>query len=622
MIIDDVFDRPISSTLANQGQTRITSVVDDAATAELRYELSTFVCDGQYARGLESILANFLAGRNGTSQTGAWVSGFFGSGKSHLLKVAAHLWSNTTFSDGQTARTLVRKLPEAIASHFVELDREGRRTGGVFSAAGSMPSGSTDAVRLTILGIILKAVGLPENYVQAKFCLWLHDQGVYDKVKAAIEASGRDFGREVANLHVSPHLAEAVRQSVFGFETAASVRDAFKNAFPRQIGDVTTSEFIAAAKQALLLKGRGKERPCTLLILDEVQQYIGNSYDRAVAFTETAEALQKEFDRRVMIVAAGQSALTDVEMLKKLFDRFRINVRLSDSDVEVVTRQVLLQKLPTARPEIESILGTSAGEISRELDGSKIAARRDDDKTLVDDYPLLPSRRRFWEECFRQIDAAGTSSQLRSQLQIIHDAIAKLKGQPVGYVIPADDLFDALAGDMVNTGVLLREISDRIFEFGRSDPLAARVSAIIFLISKLKRNSPSDIGVRATKAHIADLLIDDVSTDTSKFRDDVAAKLEKLVSDGALMKIDEEYRLQTREGMEWDRDFRERAVRIANDTATIQVERDNLIYGVLTGYLRDGRFLQGKARVPRKFDISRDANSSDVHRGGRARLDA
>jgi hypothetical protein len=50
---------------------------------------------------------------------------------------------------------------------------------------------------------------------------------------------------------------------------------------------------------------------------------------------------------------------------------------------------------------------------------------------IVEDYPLLPVRRRFWEHCFRQIDAAGTSSQLRSQLRI-HDAAAKLANRPLG----------------------------------------------------------------------------------------------------------------------------------------------------------------------------------------------
>ena len=78
-------------------------------------------------------------------------------------------------------------------------------------------------------------------------------------------------------------------------------------------------------------------------------------------------------------------------------------------------------------------------------------------------------RRRFWEHCFRQIDAAGTHSQLRSQLRIIHDAIKKISGRPLGAVVPGDELFEALAPEMVNTGVLLREINERIIQVGKSE---------------------------------------------------------------------------------------------------------------------------------------------------------
>jgi len=41
----------------------------------------------------------------------AWVSGFFGSGKSHLLKMLTHLWSNAEFSDGSTACCAGRLCP-------------------------------------------------------------------------------------------------------------------------------------------------------------------------------------------------------------------------------------------------------------------------------------------------------------------------------------------------------------------------------------------------------------------------------------------------------------------------------------------------------------------------------
>ncbi|KUO56904.1 MAG: hypothetical protein APF80_11240 [Alphaproteobacteria bacterium BRH_c36] len=85
----------------------------------------------------------------------------------------------------------------------------GNRAGGLIAAAGALPSGTTDNVRLTILAILLRAVGLPEQYPQARFSLWLQSEGVFDNVRAAIEAGGKSFERELNNLYVSGPIARA-----------------------------------------------------------------------------------------------------------------------------------------------------------------------------------------------------------------------------------------------------------------------------------------------------------------------------------------------------------------------------------------------------------------------------
>ena len=610
MKIKDTLLRDPSASLANNGQARISTVFDDKAMAALRYELATFVCKGEYLKGLSLLLASYLAnlGKNDASQKGVWISGFFGSGKSHLLKMAGHLWQDTPFNDGATARSLVPNLPEEIANSFKELDVASRRSGGRLAAAGTLLSGTTDKVRLTILSIILRATGLPEQYAQARFCFWLHEQGKFEVVKKAIETTGKKFEHELNNLYVSGPIAKAVMSSIPGFAaTEADARQLFKAQFPTQQGDITTADFIRTAKDALLrFSGNGK-LPCTLLILDEVQQYIGDSHDRSVLVTEVAEAASKEFDGHMMVIGAGQSALTDAPQLQRLLDRFTIRANLQDADVEAVTREVLLQKKPGAVAAIRAVLDKHSGEISRQLNGTGIGEHAGDKAIIVDDYPLLPTRRRFWEECFRQIDAAGTSSQLRSQLRIINDAVAKVADREVGCVIPANELFEALAPDMATTGVLLREINERIIEVGKNDgPLARRVCSLVFLIGKLMREGSADKGVRATKEHIADLLIDDLDADNGKLRDDVEKTLKAIADKGILMTVGNEYRLQTREGAEWDNDFRTRVQKIQSDDVTIQFNRDNAMYGAVDAIISDIKVVQGAAKEARRLATSRD----------------
>jgi hypothetical protein len=612
MKIKDVLQRdPSTHPLVNQGQARIADKSDEKVLDELRGELSTFVCEGQYAEGIIKILKSFLANLTSTSQKAAWVSGFFGSGKSHLLKMACHLWLDTKFPDGATARSLVPSMPDELRELLRELDTAGKRAGGLLAAAGALPSGTTDHVRLTILSVLLRGVGLPGQYPQAQFSLWLHDQGWFEKVKRAIEDTGKAWQSELNNLYVSKHIASALLACDPGFaSTEAEARNTLKAQFPPRSTDITTEEFLTATRRVLKLAGRDGRMPCTLLILDEVQQYIGDSNDRSTLVTEVTEALSKQLDSHVLVVASGQSALTATPKLQKLTDRYTIRVQLSDQDVEAVIRKVLLQKKAASISTVKDFLEKHGGEVSRQLQGTRIGESAQDRDVIVDDYPLLPVRRRFWEHCFRAVDAAGTHSQLRSQLRIIHDAVARLSDRGLGATVPGDDLFEALAPEMVNTGVLLREISDRIGNLKKDKTeagiLAYRICGLVFLISRLPREAGSDIGVRASKEHIADLLVDDLLADNGKLRSTVETVLEGLASSGALMKVGDEYRLQTKEGAEWDAEFRRRQGKLANDDADIQIRRDQQIYAEADRVIRTVKVVQGAAKEARQVVISRD----------------
>lgn len=612
MKIKDVLQRdPSTHPLVNQGQARIADKANQKVLDELRGELSTFVCEGQYAEGIIKILQSFLANRTSTSQKAAWVSGFFGSGKSHLLKMACHLWQDTKFPDGATARSLVPSMPDELRELLRELDTAGKRAGGLLAAAGALPSGTTDHVRLTVLAVLLRGVGLPDQYPQAQFCLWLHDQGWFDKVKSAIEGAGKQWQSELNNLYVSKHIAGALLACDPGFAaTEAEARSTLKAQFSPRNTDITTEEFLTAVRRVMKLVGRDGRTPLTLLVLDEVQQYIGDSNDRSTLVTEVTEALSKELDNAVLVVASGQSALTATPKLQKLTDRYTIRVQLSDQDVETVIRKVLLQKKASSISKVKDFLEKHGGEVSRQLQGTRIGESTQDREVIVDDYPLLPVRRRFWEHCFRAVDAAGTHSQLRSQLRIIHDAVARLSDRGLGATVPGDELFEALAPEMVNTGVLLREINERIINLSKDGTdkgkLARRICGLVFLVSRLPREAGSDIGVRASKEHIADLLVDDLLADNGKLRSTVEVVLEELSASGALMKVGDEYRLQTKEGAEWDAEFRRRQSKLANDDADIQIRRDQQIYAEADRVIRSVKVVQGAAKEARQVIVSRD----------------
>ena len=591
---------PAVSKLLNDGVAAVREAASDKEIETLRYELEHFVCEGQYEDGLIRILESYLGNVSSTTQPAAWVSGFYGSGKSHLLNMFRHLWVDTPFTDGATARGLTQ-LPQEIQDLLREVDTLGKRSGGLHAASGTLPSGGGESIRLAVLSIVLASKGLPEALPQAQFCIWLQKNGIFDRVKTAVEVAGKKFFGELHDLYVSPILAKAVLDADPDFAAdLKQARAALRAQFP-VVDDISTNEFIRLIREVLSVDG---QVPCTVIVLDEIQLFIGNDPGRSTDVQEVAEALCKQLDSRVLVIGAGQTALAGhIPLLQRLTGRFTIPVELSDSDVETVTRRVILAKKADKKKSVEDTLSAHAGEIDRQLAGTHIAACAEDRAIIVDDYPLLPVRRRFWEHVLRAVDVPGTASQLRTQLKIVHEAVRQTAEASLGTVVPADFIFGQLHPDLLRGGILLREIDETIRNLDdKTDDgrLSQRLCGLIFLIRKLPREAVADIGVRATPDMLADLLVADLSGDGTQLRKEIPRILKKLVEAGTLIKVDEEYSLQTRESSEWDREFRNRQTRLSDPTS-LSSKRGSLISAVCGDVLKGIKLTQGKYKEPRKL---------------------
>ena len=181
-----------------------------------------------------------------------------------------------------------------------------------------------------MLSILLRARGWPAQYPQAQFCFWLRDQGLLETVRDAVEAAGKAWLSELNNLYVSPVITGALMEADPDFASdLRAARQVLIHQFPQLATDISTEQFIESARMALTddetlpLNRAGPGRGPAVH-----QRGPGPS----AAITEVAEAVQTRFDSRVMLVGAGQSALSaDTSALMWLRDRFRISVELSDS---------------------------------------------------------------------------------------------------------------------------------------------------------------------------------------------------------------------------------------------------------------------------------------------------
>lgn len=597
----DIYERdPSSRKLENEGVASVNDDLTSKSLTVLRYELETFVCEGQYKKGLEDILDTYLTNvdRDKAEQRAVWVSGFFGSGKSHLVKMLRALWLDTKFDDGATARGLA-DLPESVRTYLRELNIQGKKHGGLHAASGTLGAAASGSVRLALLRIVFKSVGLPENYPVARFVMWLESEGILQTVRELVTRDGYDWQEELDNFYVAEGLHAALVQCKPNlFSSSATCVETLNNLYP-YVADVSNEDMLKAIKQALSKDGKF---PLTLIVLDEIQQYIGDDSQRSMDVQEAVEACCKNIGGKLLFIGTGQTAISNTTNLKKLEGRFTVRVELSDSDVDVVVRNVILRKRGDAIGPINENLKGNLGEIARHLQGTKLGHRQDDIDFYAQDYPLLPVRRRFWETALRVLDQTGTDGQLRNQLSMVHKAIQSNLDSALGNVIPADYLFFDSAEKLLQARILPRKVHEKIMSWRKGsseDQLKARATALVFLINKVAIAN-NEIGIKATVDTIADLLVTDLSEGSSEIRSRLPALLDQR---DLLIKINDEYRIETEESAAWNDEFQHQKSLLENNRSRIDTLRNERIIAKLQESVKRLTIPHGTSNVSREIKL-------------------
>ena len=184
------------------------------------------------------------------------------------------------------------------------------------------------------------------------------------------------------------------------------------------------------------------------------------------------------------------------------------------------------------------------------------------------------------------------STPERVQLQLCRELIADVRRLDQQL---ADN--QAEATRLLDEHELIRGLDDGSTE----GELKSRAAALVFLISQLPHDGVGDTGVRATAPVLADLLVEDLASDGAKLRKDVPRMMEELVEQGRVMKLGDEFRLQTAEGAEWTQEFNQRRASIRTDAARMSSLRNDWLQRAVDTELAGLKFVHGKSKTPRKL---------------------
>lgn len=603
MLNRDTLSRdPATYTLADGGVAKVAFPPEVGDLATLREQLDTFVCEGAYADALRRIVESFTAVAGGRADTPAvWISGFYGSGKSLLAAMLGGLWTNIEFSDGARAEGLVHAIPDDVKASLKELRTNAARLGVPLVCGGAtLGSGADDPVKAT-LGVIFRAAGLPAtgDLRPMLFALWLAEQGVLDQVRAAL---GTDFRAALETFLLDGRIARtAIAAKPELAPDADTLLDRLNTQFAKE-PEATPTLLVEKGRQALTLGGR--KIPLTLIVLDEVQQFIRTDPNRTLTVQLIAEGLASKFDGRVLLVCTGQSALGDIPFLEKLLGRFALRLPLGSADINSVIRKTILRKKDTARPHVQAMLEARSGEIDKHLQGSALRRTEEERQDAIAEWPLLASRRKLWERVMQELDRSGLGRTLRSQLRLTLDAAKRYANRPLGVAVPGDFLLDNFGAEALSRQLIGREFFDKVETLrqqGGDGPTKARILLVVYMLARIAGEAAQH-GVRATPEVIADLLIEDLGDGTT-VRAKVPTLLHDLEHEGYLLNAGGEWRLQSKESADWQTAFNKAQAEEATDVNGTARTRTDLLDEALEAALSGAvNVAHGSSKASRKIE--------------------
>lgn len=488
-------DRPIEGVIK----------ADDEAS--LRLEIEEYVLTNEVEKRLEAFLDAY---NNYEGANGVWVSGFFGSGKSHLLKMLALLLENRPM-DGSS--TLDLFLPKCGENEILR---------GDLKRAVAIPSKSilfnidqkADVISKTqidaLLAVFVKVFDDMCGYYGkqghiAQFERDLDSRGLYEQFKSAYESnSGRTWqkGREQALLE-GPNIAKAYAQANGGNASeAAGILDKYRSQYRVSIED------FADQVQAYIEQQEGREGKAGFRLnffVDEVGQYIAENIKLMTNLQTIAESLATKCRGRAWIIVTAQEDMGTVvgEMgrqqgndFSKIQARFANRMKLTSADVAEVIQKRLLMKTDEGVRLLSDIYHAQSNNFKTLFDfadGSQTYRNFKDRDHFIHGYPFIPYQFALFQSAIQNLslhnafEGKHSSVGERSMLGVFQEVAIQIGDHEIGQLATFDLMFGGIRTALKSN--IQRAIIQA--ENHLDAPFAIRLLKALFLVKYVKEFKPT-----------------------------------------------------------------------------------------------------------------------------------
>ena len=579
-------DRPINGV--------IKIAQDDDAT--ISQELDEYVVTTELQRHFDDFLESYDGAIDTpTDRIGVWISGFFGSGKSHFLKMLSYVLANREVAGKRAIDFFEGKLENPL------VDSKLHRAAGVptesilfniDSKGGHWKEGDTAKTALlrAFERVFYEHRGFfGEDLKLAKLEEYIDEQGKTQEFREAFERANGEPWVEARPQYsffeddVVDALVEALGMS----------RDAAQHWFDGTEDDAIAPDAFAQ-QVADYAERRAREEGGDFRLLfmaDEVGQFIGSDVNLMLNLQTLVEEFGSRGNGRVWVMVTSQEALDEVVMVvghdfSKIMGRFNTRLSLSSSSVDEVIKRRVLDKTPAAAEVLRGEYAEQSAVLKNlfafEQSQSDLHGFSSD-ADFAATFPFVGYQFKVLPNVMNEIRKRGTSAKHmstgeRSMLSAFQESAQQVEDRGLEALVPFHLFFDTIAKDLEH-GII--NVVDRAGKAAAAEQGLSlqdvQVLKILYLIRYVG-------DVKATAGNVAILMIDDMGCDFAVLRENVKASLDRLVNENYVARQGDIYNFLTDEEQD-----------IAREIANTQLDAAEIVENIKR-VIFDGIYTQRKHR--------------------------
>lgn len=539
----------------------------------LHQELSEYIITKELRRHFRTFFDNYTkAIDQPTDKMGVWISGFFGSGKSHFLKMLSYLLSNKEvqgvpaidyfkdkFDDPMMYAQAVKCVSIPTESILFNIDIE-----------GPINKDKTAVLR-TFAKMFYNHCGFYGDDLKiAKLERFIDRQGKTEEFRQKFEeVNGGPWVETRDSFAFFEDDVVEVLQSVLGMSEQAA-RNWFNG---EETNELSIAQLVSDIKEYVDSKG---DKFRLLFMVDEVGQYIGDDGDLMINLQSLVEELGAKCMGKVWVMVTSQEAIDSVVKIagddfSKIQGRFNTRLSLSSSSVDEVIKKRVLAKTEEADQLLHMVydkeqavlknlfvFNDSVLDIKGFADGGEFAAT----------FPFVPYQFIIIQKVLAEIRKHGNSGKHlsggeRSMLSGFQEAAQKVQEKDENALLPFYLFYDTVHTFLESA---IRRVIDRCQNAADNhdgiEPQDVAVLKLLYLVRYID-------DIKANIDNIATLMVDDIRTDKIALRASVTASLERLQSQNYVSRNGDTYAFLTDEEQDVAVDIKNTVVDSAQITQSI-----------------------------------------------------